>query len=135
MPEPAWEASVLDSNLCKDFPDTPTHIRQVKKVLPTARPVMRAASPEPWRFATFSNLTRSPGRARFQWCIVLVCRRGPRYSSGMRTGFFLVTFAAVFTAAAALAQTPPSADNVLAKARARAADEHKTVFVLFDASW
>jgi hypothetical protein len=53
----------------------------------------------------------------------------------MRTRFFLATFAAVFTTAAALAQTPPSADDIVAKARARAADEHKAVFVLFDASW
>ena len=31
--------------------------------------------------------------------------------------------------------TPPSAKQVLAKAEAKAAEEHKTIFVVFDASW
>jgi hypothetical protein len=30
---------------------------------------------------------------------------------------------------------PPSAKQILAKAEAKAADEHKAIFVVFDASW
>src|ERR1035438_2236296 len=38
-------------------------------------------------------------------------------------------------AAVAIAKAPPSAERVLADVRARAAAEHKTIFLTFQASW
>lgn len=45
-----------------------------------------------------------------------------------------VAVAAIF-AAAGVAQTPPSADSLLAEAEAQAQATHLAVFVVFHASW
>ena len=44
-----------------------------------------------------------------------------------------VLFPAVFAIALAAAQTPPSADSILADAQAAA--DHRAIFVVFHASW
>jgi hypothetical protein len=56
------------------------------------------------------------------------------HSLAMRT-CLLVLGAAVLTAATCHAQTPARAEDLLAKAKSQAAAEHKTIFVVFDASW
>ena len=43
--------------------------------------------------------------------------------------------ATLFGAALAGAQTPPSADAILAEAKAKAAPENRAIFVVFGASW
>jgi len=60
---------------------------------------------------------------------------GSAHNSAMRAKFCLAVFAAFLPAVVTLAQTPPSADEVLAKARAKAAEDHKSIFLAFDASW
>jgi hypothetical protein len=52
----------------------------------------------------------------------------------MNTRAFSAVLFALSTAVA-LSQTPPSADELLAKARAKAAEAHKSIWVIFDASW
>jgi hypothetical protein len=50
----------------------------------------------------------------------------------MNAARFLAFF---LMAIGAIAQTPPSADSVLSEAKAKAAADHKAIFLRFDASW
>jgi hypothetical protein len=43
--------------------------------------------------------------------------------------------ALVLTVMSCRAQTPPRAEELLAKAKTQAEAEHKSIFVVFDASW
>jgi hypothetical protein len=55
--------------------------------------------------------------------------------SVMRRNLHFAILAVVLTAITSQAQTPPSAEELLAQARTKAAAEHKSIFVVFDASW
>jgi hypothetical protein len=57
------------------------------------------------------------------------------HSPGMRATSFLVFASFLLSAIASTAQTPPSAEEVLGKAKAQASKEQKNIFVVFDASW
>ena len=52
-----------------------------------------------------------------------------------KTDVLLVAAIFLLGATGAMAQTPPSAEQVLAEAQAKAAAEHKSVFLHFGASW
>jgi hypothetical protein len=45
------------------------------------------------------------------------------------------TLGALAVAAGLGDQTTPTAEQVLAKAKAKAAEQHKRIFLIFDASW
>jgi hypothetical protein len=47
----------------------------------------------------------------------------------------LVVLTLLLLATEAMAAPVPSADQVLSKAKSQAAEEHKNIFLAFDASW
>lgn len=53
----------------------------------------------------------------------------------MRHALRFVPLFIALALAAQTAQTPPAAEQVLAKAAAQAAEQHKAVFLIFYASW
>ena len=53
----------------------------------------------------------------------------------MKGILFLTVSTLALTTLGALAQGPASADELLVKAKRQAADQHKNIFVVFDASW
>jgi hypothetical protein len=53
----------------------------------------------------------------------------------VRTINLLAIITSLLSVLGAGAQTPPSAVELLSKAKAKAAEEHKAIFVVFDASW
>lgn len=61
---------------------------------------------------------------------------GPFHIAAMMSNRIPFAVAVAFAVAAgAFADTLPSADEVLAKARTKAVAAHKNIFVVFDASW
>jgi hypothetical protein len=53
----------------------------------------------------------------------------------MKTSFLLSLLVLSLAAATVSGQTPESADELLSKAKAKASEQHKNIFVVFDASW
>ena len=53
----------------------------------------------------------------------------------MRAKIIPAILATIFVTAAASAQTPPAADQLLAKAKTKAVAEQKNLFIIFGASW
>ncbi len=53
----------------------------------------------------------------------------------MRGSFFGLMLVLMFAVPSLAAESPTSAEEVLAQARAQAAEQHKTIFLIFSASW
>lgn len=59
----------------------------------------------------------------------------PYVSSRVRRSLYLLLFLLLISGLALAAPKPPKAEQVLAKAKAVAAEQHKAIFLIFGASW
>ena len=53
----------------------------------------------------------------------------------MRTALLGLIMASIFAATSAVAEKPPRAEEILARARTQAAEQQKNIFIMFGASW
>jgi hypothetical protein len=57
------------------------------------------------------------------------------HNKGMKPALLMITGALLLSSANLGAVTAPSAETLLSKAKAQAGAEHKSIFLMFDASW